>query len=167
MTDIMNASLSRGTVLSEWENAIVVPVPKVTPTPSMDKLRPVSLICTLANVCETFLMRWMMQDMGPSLDSAQFGNRKGRPTSQYLVDLLHYVVGEVELGRYVNILMIDYSKVFDKVDIRVAMGKLLVMQVRPELLIWIGDFLSGRQQCVKHGGTLSELSGTKWRSSGH
>ena len=54
--------------------------------------------------------------------------------------------------------MIDYSKAFDKVDINVAMHKLLTMQVRSELLTWIGDFLSGRQQCVKHHGTLSEWS---------
>ena len=52
--------------------------------------------------------------------------------------------------------MIDYSKAFDKADITLAMGELLAMQVRPELLTWIGDFLSGRQQSVKHGGTLSE-----------
>ena len=56
--------------------------------------------------------------------------------------------------------MIDYSKDRDKADISVAMRELLTMQVRPELLIWIGDFLSGRQQCVKHHDTLPQWSGT-------
>ena len=156
MTDIVNASLSSGAVPSQWKNAIMVPVPKVTPTPSMDKLRPISLTCTLAKECETFVMRWMMQDMSPSLDPMQFGNRKGRSTSHYLADLLHYVLSEVEVGRHVNVLIIDYSKAFDKVDINVAIHKLLTVQVRPELLTWIGDFPSGRQQCVKHHDTLSE-----------
>jgi len=70
------------------------------------------------------------------------------------------VLNEVEVGRHVNILMIDYSKAFDKVDINVAMHKLLSMHVRPELLTWIGNFLSGRQQCVKHHDTLSQWSKT-------
>ena len=42
----------------------------------------------------------------------------------------------------------------------VAMWKLLIVQVRPELLIWIADFLPGRQQCVKYGGTVSKWSAT-------
>ena len=56
-------------------------VPKATATPSMDELRPISLTSALAKVCETFVMRWMMQDMSPSLDPTQLGNRKGRLTS--------------------------------------------------------------------------------------
>ncbi len=56
--------------------------------------------------------------------------------------------------------MIDYSKAFDKVDITVAMNKLLGMHLRPEILPWICDFLSGRVQCVRHGTTLSDWSPT-------
>ena len=83
--DIMNVSLREGVVPVEWKQATVVPVPKVTPTPSMDKLRPVSLTPTLAKVAESFITRWMMADMESSLDHSQFGNRKGRSTNHYLV----------------------------------------------------------------------------------
>ena len=83
-----------------------------------------------------------MHDMSPSLDTMQFGNRKGRSTTHYLADLVHFVLSEVELGRYVNLLMIDYSKAFDKVDITVALEKLLSMNLPPALLYWVGSFLS-------------------------
>ena len=66
-----------------------------------------------------------MHNMSPSLDTMQFGNRKRRPTTHYLADLVHLVLSDVELGRYINLLMIDYSKAFDKVDITVALEKLL------------------------------------------
>jgi hypothetical protein len=122
----------------------------------MDKLRPISLTSTLSKVCETFITRWMLQDITPSLDTTQFGNRKGRSTSHYLVDLVQFILTEGEAGRYVNLLAIDYSKAFDKVDITVAMNKLLGMHLRPELLPWICSFLSGREQCVRHGSCLSE-----------
>ena len=156
----MNSSLASSYVPSQWKKAIVVPVPKVTPTPSMNKLRPISLTCTLSKVCESFVMRWMMHDMSPSLDTMQFGNRKGRSTTHYLADLVHFVLSEVELGRYVNLLMIDYSKAFDKVDITVALEKLLSMNLRPALLNWVGNFLSERQQCVKVGATFSAWTPT-------
>ena len=137
-----------------------MPVPKVTPTPSMNELRPISLTFTLVKVCESFVMRWMMHDMSPSLDTMQFGNRKGRSTTHYLVALVHFVLSEVELGRYVNLLIIDYSKGFDKVDITVALEKLLSMNLPPTLLNWVGSFLSERQQCVKVGATLSSRTPT-------
>ena len=96
----------------------------------------------------------------PSLDTMQFGSRKGRSTTHYLADLVQFVLSEVELGRYVNLLMIDYSKAFDKVDITVALEKLLSMNLRPALLNWVGSFLSERQQCVKIRTTLSAWTPT-------
>ena len=101
-----------------------------------------------------------MHDMSPSLDTMQFGNRKGRSTTHYLADLVHFVLSEVELGRYVNLLMIDYSKAFDKVDITVALEKLLSMNLPPALLNWVGSFLSERQQCMKVRTTLSAWTPT-------
>ena len=83
-------------------------------------------------------MRWMMHDMNLWLDTIQFGNRISFNT-HYLTD---FVLSEVELGRYVNQLTIDYRKAFDKVDITVALEKLLSMNLRTALLNWVGDFLS-------------------------
>ena len=129
----MNASLCDGVVSLEWEQATVVPVPKVTPTPSMDKLRPVSLTSTLAKVAESFITRWMMGDMESSLDHSQFGNRKGRSTNHYLVQLVQYPHQALQDGQSADFLAIDYSKAFDRVDKTVALNKLLNMNVRREI----------------------------------
>ena len=53
----MNASLREGVVPVERKQATVFPVPEVTPTPSMHKLRPVSLTLTLSKVAESFITR--------------------------------------------------------------------------------------------------------------
>ena len=79
--DIFNSSMKAGVVPKQWKQAVVIPLPKVVPTPSMDKLRPISLTSTLSKVCETFILHWMMQDMENTLDNSQFGNRKGRSTT--------------------------------------------------------------------------------------
>jgi len=156
LTNIINASILEGVVPTQWKQAIVVPVPKVNPTPSLDKLRPVSLTPTLAKVAETFVAKWMMEDMTPKLDPRQYGNRKGCSATHYLVQLVQYAHQAVEDGYNADLLAIDYSKAFDRVDITVAMQKLLKMGVRRELLPWIGSFLSNRQQCVRANGAMSD-----------
>ena len=56
----------------------------------MDKLRPISLTPTLAKVAEGIAGQWMMEDMTPQLDPRQYGNRKGRSTTHYLVQLVQF-----------------------------------------------------------------------------
>ena len=76
----------------------------------------------------------MMQDIEEFLDTTQLGNRKGRSTTHYLVNMVQFILTEAEHGRHTNLLAIDYSKAFDKADINVALQKLLDLHVRPELL---------------------------------
>ena len=122
----------------------------------MDKLRPVSLTPTLAKVAESFITRWMMSDIESSLDHSQFGNRKGRSTNHYLVQLAQYAHQALQDGQSADFLAIDYSKAFDRVDITVALNKLLDMNVRRKILPWIGSFLSGRKQRVRVNGATSD-----------
>lgn len=70
----------------------------------------------------------MMQNILPTLDHSQHGNRKGRSTLHYLVDLVQFVLNEAEDGHYVNLLAIDYSNAFDKVDVTVAMYRPMEMK---------------------------------------
>ena len=153
---IINASLQQGVVPEQWKRATIVPVPKINPPPSMDKLRPISLTPTLAKVAEGIAGQWMMEDMTPQLDPRQYGNRKGRSTTHYLVQLVQFAFQALEDNHCTDLLAIDYSKAFDRVDVTVALHKLLHMGVRRELLPWIGDFLSNRKQQVKMNGVSSD-----------
>ena len=74
--------------------------------------------------------------------------------------LIMFLLTEAERGRHTNFLAIDYSKTFDKVDINVALRKLLDLHFRPELLEWLSNLLSNRQQCVRLGQTTSDWTGT-------
>ena len=50
----------------------------------------------------------------------------------------------------------DFSKAFDMVDHNILIKKLISMGTRPSLITWIASFLSGREQCVRYRGELSE-----------
>ena len=148
---------------TQWKRATIIPIKKAFPTPSLDKLRPISLTSTLSKVSESFVSRWILADMDSSLDRCQFGNRKGRSTSHYLVDLVQYILSEAEAGNYVSLLAIDYSKALDKVDVTIVLQHLHQMNVRPELLPWIADFLSNCEQCVKLDPSTSDWLATTCR----
>ena len=80
---------------------------------------------------------------------AQFGNRKGRSTVHYLVYLIQYILDEAGRGNLVNLLTMDYSKTFDRIDTTVAIDRLHQTKVRPHVLQRVEDFLAGREQRVR------------------
>ena len=78
MCDILNSPLVSGVLPLCWKRTCIVPIPKVTPTPSLDKLRPISIACTLAKICETFVSRcltcatfWIQSSMETGNDALQ------------------------------------------------------------------------------------------------
>jgi len=63
-----------GYVASRWEEANVVPVPKVQPPRAVEAdLRPISLTATLAKLLESFVGSWILEHVGGSLDDRQYG----------------------------------------------------------------------------------------------
>ena len=149
VTDIVNSSLREGTVPRQWKEAIVIPIPKVIPTPSPDKLRPVSLIASLAKLAESLVSGWILTDISPQPDSRQYGTLKGRSTSHYLVQLVQFLHQALEDGCSTPAACRGlYSKTFDRVDNTIALHKLTNLGVRREILPWISNFLSNRRQCV-------------------
>ena len=61
----------------------------------------------------------------------------------------------IEDGSNANLVMLDFSKAFDKVDLGQLMHKLQALGIRGELGNWIAGFLTSRSQCVKVNNHLS------------
>jgi hypothetical protein len=148
VTDIINASLKRGKVPTQWKEANVVPVPEQTP-PSINKLRPISLTAGLAKVAESRVSKWIMNTIEPIIDKRQFGNQKGMSTTHCLIDIYHHIVSGVEkAGNISTLVLTDFTKAFDMIDHKIAIMNLLSMGVSPALVQWVVDFLTRRKQRV-------------------
>ena len=107
----------------------------------------------------------MVLDMPDSQDPAQCGNRKGRSATHFVAQLIHFLLNEAVAGRSVNFLVVvDYPKAFDRMDITVFMKHLVHLNVRAELVPWIADFLTNRQHYVKL--TTGQLSDWKPKTCG-
>ncbi len=153
--DILNSSYNEGVLPQQWKKAIVVPIPKSNP-PRADKLRPISLTDCFAKIAESFITKWVLEDIGDKIDPHQFGNIKGVSTSHYLVSLLHFLhQGADRAGNVGTVVLTDFSKAFDMVDHTLMIEKFIRLGVRRSIVPWLCGFLSNRMQCVRYNQTLS------------
>ena len=108
---------------------MVVPLPESKPA-TWNQLRPVSLTDHFSKVAESFVTDWAMDDIEPQIDHSQFGSRKERPTTHYLVRLVDFILKHLE--RFKSIL----------VKLSTALTKTLLFQNKlkwvPGLLLFHG-----------------------------
>ena len=58
---------------------------------------------------------------------------------------------------YVRILFIDFSSAFNAIQPHILLKRMIDMNVRQELVLWISYFLTNSQQQVRVNGQLSKL----------
>jgi len=153
---IFNASIRQGRVPTIWKKANVVPLPKCHPPRSIQNdLRPISLTPTLAKILESFVGRWILENIETQLDKNQFGALKGKSTSHALVSIIHKWCGALDAKKSVRALFVDFSKAFDRVDHTILLNKLQSYGAPHVLIKWIFSFLKDREQRVKIGQVYS------------
>ena len=86
----------------------------------------------------------------------QHGFRAKRSCETQLITIIQGIANQLHSGRdQVNIILLDFSKAFDKVPHRRLLHKLDHYGVRGETLTWIESFLSHRKQRVLLEGVVS------------
>ena len=68
----------------------------------------------------------------------------------------HEVYDNIEQGKQTDIIVMDFSKAFDKVDHHKLLMKLHRLGIHPETIRWIRSFLYGRTQQVAVEGHNSD-----------
>ena len=155
---LYNACIDEGVFPSCWKTATVVPIPKEKNITSYDQLRPISLTPIFARVFETFLVKWIHDDIASQLNSNQYGNVKGSSTVHYLVDMLNFIhEGLDKPGFYANLCTVDFTKAFDRVDHSIVIRKLIDLGVRRSILPIICSFLTERTINTKLNVHLSSV----------
>ena len=143
-----------------WKEAVSRPIPKVSPPKAIETdLRPISLTCVISKELETHVVSWLWELLKPLLDPLQFGAIPNCSTVHALVEICNEWFSKTDDSRkrnFIQALLVDYSKAFDRINPNILIQKLIAMDVPPFLSRWIGNFLSDRKQKVKVGNALSE-----------
>ena len=112
--------------------------------------RPISLTCTLCKVMEHIVASNLNRHLNANniLYELQDGFREKRSCETQLVQLIEDLGRQLIEGQQVDLVLLDFSKAFDKVNHLKLLFKLSTHRVKGKTLKWISSFLGGRIQAV-------------------
>ena len=120
--------------------------------------RPIALTSHLIKIFEKIVRNAMVKYMDENnlFNDSQHGFRQGRSCLSQLLTQFERILSRLEAKQNVDVIYLDFSKAFDKVDHQIILEKLRLMGVKGKLLLWIKSFLFNRTQRVMVNGFLSE-----------
>lgn len=158
LTQIFRKALSSETTPSDWRQANVTPIFKKGQKYLASNYRPVSLTCVCCKLMEHIVVSSISRhlDIHNILHERQHGFRAKRSCETQLLTFMDELAKGMTQGTQTDVIIMDFSKAFDRVPHRRLLHKLSHYGVRGQTLGWIGSFLRGRQQRVLVSGTTSE-----------
>ena len=86
----------------------------------------------------------------------QHGFREKRSCETQLVMLVDEISKNMQMGKQTDLILLDFSKAFDKVAHEKIISKLHFYGIRGKTLSWVKDFLDSRSQAVVLNGVKSD-----------
>ena len=157
---IFNLSLQTGVVPYEWKTANVTPIHKKGSKSDPGNYRPVSLTCIPCKLQEACIKDAIMEHLldAALIKDSQHGFMSRRSCTTNLLQFLERVTTEVDMGRSMDVIYLDFSKAFDKVPHRRLIEKFKSLGIGGEVVQWIEEWLRGRKQRTVLNGEASDWS---------
>ena len=158
LSHIFQRSLESGQVPTQWRRAYVTPVFKKGERYKAQNYRPVSLTCICSKVLEHIIVSNVMRhlDANDILVDHQHGFRGKRSCESQLLLFTQDLLENMDRGVQTDVVVMDFSKAFDKVPHQRLKIKLDHYGIRGHTQEWISNFLTDRGQQVL-------LDGAHWR----
>ena len=150
LTIVINRTLQTGCVPEDWKQANVSAVFKKGQRYDPAHYRPISLTCLCCKMLEHIITSSIMKhvDHHQILSDCQHGFRARRSCETQLVTLINDLSSSLDRGDQTDMVILDFSKAFDRVPHKRLLRKLHHYGIRGHLHSWITSFLTGRSQKV-------------------
>ena len=147
---IWRHSLNTSTVPEKCKFANNIPIHKGKSRAEPKNYSPVSLTSLLIKAFEKVIRQHLVTHMEDNhlFNPFQHGFRKGWSCLSQLLAHFDYITRLMEEIKAVDIVYLDFSKAFDKVDIGMTLRKLKLIGIHGRLGRWLHNFLTGRLQAV-------------------
>ena len=157
---IWKKSLSTGEIPNSLKTANIVPIHKGGSRGEAKNYRPVALTSHIIKIFEKVLRNHIVSHMEENkmLNPGQHGFRAGRSCLSQLLSHFEQITQILEEGDNVDVIYLDFSKAFDKVDFLVTLRKIKLLGITGNIGKWIYSFLTGRTQRVIVNGMKSSAS---------
>jgi hypothetical protein len=148
LVDITNKSFKQGVFPSKLKIAKVLPIYKEGNILETGNYRPISIIPTISKVIEKIVLTRLISHISKHnlFNNNQHGFMKDKSTTSALIDLLEYIIDQLENGHIVTGILLDFSKAFDSLGHELLLRKLETLNVKNEALKWFTSYLKGRFQ---------------------
>ena len=160
LTTLYKASLHQSKIPDDWRHARVSPLYKSGKNDRSKpaNYRPISLTSISCKVMEHIICSNLMRHLDECdiLTDFQHGFRRKRSCETQLVLTVDDLAKELDKGKQIDCILLDFAKAFDKVSHRSLIAKLKNYGVVDNNLLWIQDFLHSRSQVVVVEGEESE-----------
>ena len=154
LAHIINFCLQNGVYPDIWKMESVTPVPKSFPTEKLKNLRKISGLLNFSKVTDKIIGEYLIEDMAPTHDPAQFGNEKKLSAQHYLIQMLHKIYTAVDNNSKMEAMsviltMVDWSQAFDRQCHKLGIESFIRNGVRSSLIPILKSFFQNRQMRVK------------------
>lgn len=158
---IYNLSLQMSTYPSTWKHTRVTPVFKGGDRTDVKNYRPIAVLSVFAKIFESIINKHVSAQIRNQLTDSQHGFRAGRSTATNHINFVNYVAAEMDAGKQVDAVYLDFEKAFDRVDNDVLLMKFASFGFTPKLLKLFSSYLSDRSQHVELAGFKSKTYFTR------
>ena len=158
LTQIVNASLSQGTVPSEWKYAKVTPLYKKGMSTDMDNYRPISVLPVVSKVLERVVHHQLHSFLKEHklLSPFQCGFRRNHSTEFAAIAFSDFIRRGMDHVMLTGAVFIDLRKAFDSVDHEILISKLESCGLKDTELDWFRNYLTDRKQLVSFDKEISD-----------
>jgi hypothetical protein len=158
ITAIFRRSMELGAVPTDWKSANVTAIYKKGERYKASNYRPVSLTSICCKTMEHILVSSILNHLDGHgvLNDCQHGFRARRSCETQMLTFIHEIAGKMNKNRQHDLIILDFSKAFDRVPHKRLLSKLDHYGIRGNTHRWITSFLEDRSQQVLVDGATSD-----------
>ena len=156
---IFNLSIQKSQVPIDWKEANVTPIFKKGNKSDPGNYRPISLTSQICKVFESIIRESLVNhlDNFSLMLQSQHGFSKGKSCLTNLLMFLEDITKDIDEGKPMDVIYLDFSKAFDKVPHQRLLRKIESHGISGKISAWLKEWLRDRKQRVVLNGSISEL----------
>ncbi|KMQ89586.1 reverse transcriptase [Lasius niger] len=148
---LFNFSLMNGVFPTQWQSALIYPIPKIRNPTLVKHYRPISILPTLFEALERVVCDQIRAYLESHhfYDPCQSAYRSDYSTQTCLIRMLDEVRHAADRKMITVSVFFDFSKAFNRVDHFLLIMKLKSLNFSDSAIRWIYSYLRDRTQAVK------------------
>jgi exonuclease III len=159
LTNIINESIEKGIMPSEFKVSTVVPIQKIAKTVECSEFRPINMLPVPEKILEIIIKNQLSNyiENNRILIKQQSGFRRNHSCETSLNIVLKRWKEDIDKNKVIVAVFLDLKRAFETIDRDILMQKLFCYGITADEYNWFRSYLNQRYQRTGFNGVLSAL----------